>query len=278
MRDSLNLLKNDLELFKNIISPLKTAFNFSFGYMKVYPGGYYVMIEDDIDLLHEFILNTTSSSVFCKHDIPHCNDDGYVFTLWPSFPTSDAMKIYFRNNAWNGMTISRESKSADKDQKYIELWWFVADKNDCNASDFFIRNKSVLLQFVHYFNLHKHHIAILSETRYEKTFRFKEGFDYSIIQSQYEHESSLIKAFREELKAHSLTFNINGLMAKLSPKEIEILYLLHSGHTAKNIAQKRELSSKTIQHRIETIKLKLGLHYKAELIGFYEENVKKVIE
>lgn len=59
---------------------------------------------------------------------------------------------------------------------------------------------------------------------------------------------------------------VNPLQAALSPREQECLALLLKGYTVKMIAQTLQLSPRTIETYLESLKLKTNAHTKGELI------------
>ncbi len=58
----------------------------------------------------------------------------------------------------------------------------------------------------------------------------------------------------------------SGFANKLSRRQIECLVFLIKGRTFKQIAQELDLSSRTIEHYIQTLKTKLSVYSRSELI------------
>lgn len=268
-----DFLISKYNLFKAITSPLREVYGFDFGYMKVIDGHRYILLEDNLNCMTDFALNIKKSSIFYGQNITCCHDCGYNFTLWPDAPTSDAMNIYHKHQAWNGVTISRQIGDN------VELWWFIANKRHSNAREFFIRQKSLLLQFIDFFNLHMTYLG-LDKVADINMLSFEHGFNTEFDMQQsvsYVNEQQLSKKFSDLLKSNGVVINVKGSPAKLSEKDLDVLRLINHGLTAKNIAEKSGLSPKTIQHRIEQIKHKIGAHYRSELVEFYDLTMKRVI-
>ncbi len=68
--------------------------------------------------------------------------------------------------------------------------------------------------------------------------------------------------------SHSITNLLPQRLHKLSRRELQCLFYLIQGHSAKSIAKHFNLSPRTIESHIENIKLKTDLLNKRDLIGF----------
>ncbi|WP_417905637.1 helix-turn-helix transcriptional regulator [Candidatus Tisiphia endosymbiont of Micropterix aruncella] len=58
----------------------------------------------------------------------------------------------------------------------------------------------------------------------------------------------------------------------LTNKELQCLYLLSSGKTAKGIGTQLKISSRTVEEHLNSIKFKTGIRYKNQLISFFEDS------
>jgi DNA-binding CsgD family transcriptional regulator len=253
--------------FKDITAPLKDIFKLSFGYMITFNDSQYYTIIEDLECLTKFVTHVKKSTIFCDRNVTNHFDGEYNFTLWPQVPKSLAMEVYNQYNIWNGITISRIN------DYYTELYWFTGSITETNLNKFFIRNKLLLLEFIHYFDTLKETLFIPTSNTQQDLFKFSKGFNTNIAKpSEYlKNESPLIKKFFNTI---SSVFQQNELLYKninLSLREIEILSIIGKGYTAKNAAKKLNISIKTAQHHIEHIKQKTNLHYRAELVQLYQD-------
>ena len=66
-----------------------------------------------------------------------------------------------------------------------------------------------------------------------------------------------------------------NLSIRISRKEIEIISLLSKGLTYKIIANELSRSPRTVEHHIESIKAKLNLNCKTDIIKFFQDGFKK---
>ncbi|MDO8953551.1 MAG: helix-turn-helix transcriptional regulator [Gammaproteobacteria bacterium] len=81
----------------------------------------------------------------------------------------------------------------------------------------------------------------------------------------------LITNFNMTEKNSIIVQSKNGHEIRLSQREIEVLRLLSHGSSAKSSAIKLGLSPRTIESYVSSLKNKLQLHRKADLIAFYHK-------
>jgi DNA-binding CsgD family transcriptional regulator len=253
------------DLFKKIIAPLKQHLGINFGYMIVFNDGSYYQIIEDLECLKKWVINVETSSIFCARNVTTYFDEPYNFTIWPEEATCPAMEIYKEYGMWNGITASKINKD------YTELYWFTKQNAENGWHRWFIRNKPLLLEFIDYFGIYKETLYLTKNNIPRILFRFSQGFNVELLKSEYlKKELPTIKKYRALLGADSIIVNKLQPTITLSPREMEVLAIICRGYTAKTIAQKLHLSEKTVQHYIEHIKHKTNLHYKTELVQFYE--------
>lgn len=254
-------------IFEKLIAPLKSSFNITFGYMFVNNDGTYYTISEDLEKVKIYIDTVETSCIFWDKNLPLNLIDEFTFSFWPKHPNSNAMKVYFNCNQWNGLTISK------KFPFHTELWWFAGTKENEATQLFLANNMRLLIEYIIYFNSYKselHAPVIKNDTRKRNDlFLFKKGFA-----SDLDIESSKINKFKvinflNYLKNSKLSITDELNNHTLTQREYEILSIMCYGFTAKHIASKLNLSLKTVQHHIENIKLKTKTHFKSELIELF---------
>lgn len=230
--------------------------------MIVFNDGYYYILADDHKFLSTFTQHVNQSSVFCQEDITCVTNPEYRFTLWPNTPSSQAMHICYDNKMWNGVTISATRKN------FTELWWLTSSSS--NARSFFIRNKDVLMKFVHYFNHHKAQLLIDETENRKYLFKFENGFQ--VERNDLSNEAEQINKLLSVIKSKGFIVRTAEGEATLSPQELQVLSYLSSGFTAKLAAAQMSIAPRTVRHYIENIKIKTHLHQKVNLIRLYMDN------
>lgn len=264
--EAFNKVTQTHELFKKLTANLKNLLDISFGYMKVFNDGSYYCLMEDLECLQKFVTNVEKSSIFCERNVTNYFDGDYNFTLWPKEPNCTALKVYNEHGIRSGITVSRINKAN------VELYWFTGGVTRDDWPKFFIRNKQLLLGFIKYFDSYQTSIHLLEKDISKQLFKFKEGFNLELPKSEYiEKESSSIKNLITSYCSNSVfTKPLQQNEISLSKREAEILAIIGSGYSAKTAAQKLNITIATTQCYIERLKHKTDLHYKEELIQFYQ--------
>jgi DNA-binding CsgD family transcriptional regulator len=266
-----NKIDQTHDLFKKIIAPLKQHLGINFGYMIVFKDGSYYQIIEDLECLKKWVINVETSSIFCARNVTNYFDGGYNFTLWPEDSMSPAMDIYHEYSILKGITVSKMSKH------YTELYWFTREIAEIDWHKLLIRNKIGLLEFIKYFDAHEKLLFIPKNNTQQELFKFNQGFDLNLQESEYVKEEFLaLKRMISSLQSDHMIINKIQKKINLSPREIEVLSIICRGYTTKIIAQKLDISVKTVQYYIEHIKVKTGLHFKSDIIKFYEDCFYKI--
>ncbi len=254
------------ELFKKIIAPLKQNLGINFGYMIVFKDGRYYQIIEDLSCLKKWVTNVETSHIFCARNVTTYFESDYNFTIWPEEPTCPAMEIYKEHDMWNGITISKINND------YTELYWFTKEKAENGWHRFFIRNKIIMLEFIKHFNTYKKEIYITPSNNIKQNlFKYNQGFRVTIPKSEYsELELPLLKKFSASLHAYRLNDNCQASI-NLTQRELELLAIIGQGYTLKIAANNLNISIKTAQYYLEQIKSKTGIHFKSDIIKFYQD-------
>ncbi len=259
-----NKIEQTHDLFKKIIAPLKQHLGINFGYMIVFNDGRYYQIIEDLDCLKAWVTNVETSHIFCARNVTTYFDQPYNFTIWPEEPTCPAMEIYKEYGMWNGITVSKVNKD------YTELYWFTKQNAENNWHKWFIRSKPFYLQFIDNFKKYTSDLFVLNNQA-QRLFKFEQKFNHNILKSEYTDETRLVfNKVMHHLKLKYISTEYSSTIAKLSPRELEVLESICCGYTTKIISRKLDISVNTTKCYIDRIKHKTGLHYKTELIELYE--------
>ncbi len=261
--DALNRMLSALpELRIRIIEPLKSLFNFSFGYARIVQRKYCYILVDNEELLAEFLDKIDKGYIFGTENITGCSDDKYNFTIWSDVPLNLNMELFFKYGLCNGITISKF------DGDIIELYAVIADKSDEIAKSFFRRNKDVVMEPVYNFDKQKG-LFIPSGFSKQDYFELKCGFDPSIPPVLgYEGENLKVQVFLDSTY-DKLSMETDNGPVKLTQREMEICFFLAEGQQVKHIARRMEISPGTVANHIESIKRKTGASTATRVVRFY---------
>lgn len=213
----------------------------------------YSLITNDLNLTQDYIKNIHYSSVFFREYLN--NKNAYQNILWPTTPQSKAMEVYFKHGYWHGLTLISQTDD------YIEGIGFLADKNNPQINDFYIRNIDLLEKFANHFKV-KFKDDVIAQS-YRNLAKLSQGCDFYIPPTKIEIDLERIHAF---MQATGLKSSL-----QLTKREMQCLELIDKGYSAKIISKELLLSPKTIENHINNIKQKTGIHYKHDLVKFYRQ-------
>lgn len=164
----------------------------------------------------------------------------------------------------HGQTAAMLQDSADFDFKHV--FTIIKNKPDCTEfyhfgthlttpaiNQLYINNIDLLDQFIHYFKRAVSQSKVLSKS-YLQGFSPNKSSDSSLLLNQLDSKKQA--AF---LKAISTPENT------LTKREVEYAQLIIKGMTAKEIALQLKQSPRTIEHRIDGLKVKLQARNKIDL-------------
>lgn len=151
-------------------------------------------------------------------------------------------------------------------EKSLDIFFFVT--NEPNQNNFFLHNFDLLKTFIIYFkkSLNDFDAQLTNEAT---SFLTDLNFDhYKEYLKQCIFESEVMKNnFKNNLKCIPLCDeNIS-----LTVKEIQCCYYLLKGYPFKSIANKLEISPRTIEHRVNTIKNKMDLVSRSSIISYLDQ-------
>lgn len=248
---------------KDFCKPLNDYLGIShFAYFKIYHKDFsYITFSNDFEITKQYCSSVTSDKIYFHNFIENNNVSELI--LWPNKPTNPAMQLIFNRGYWHGFDIIKVYDD------YIEGCCFVADKNNQQIKELFIKNYVILEKFAEYFKIV--FSKIISKGEIYKA-RYKDGFNFYIPRHEL-IEPPDIQAFLEATGMHNKLFQINGKSIYLTPRERECLELLDKGYTLKGIAQQLHVAHKTVEAHITNIKQKSNLNYRHQLITMYRESL-----
>lgn len=136
----------------------------------------------------------------------------------------------------------------------LEVMRFAGTHSDRFNDAFYLQNSGVIEQFVTYFK--KECLDIISKATIHNVHQ-------SIWDEPHANDNAPLIP---EAACSKFIMGSDGNVVKLTPRESDIAYHLAAGRTAKEIAVRLNISSRTIESYINNIKLKTGFHFKSELV------------
>ena len=187
---------------------------------------------------------------------------GYIF--WPVESISQDMflSLNYEFNIWHGFTIYY------KTQDYLEKFSFAFDKNSGEKMNFYINNLFLLESFCSYFRTAAKDIIDCSDK--SRLAIFQNGIQQTLFLREEDIIQSANSKFLNFLQMHQLN-KLAGI--KFSKREFECIKSLAHGKTTKEIAQRLNLSPRTIASYIENIKNKTGYSFKSQIVDLFWNNI-----
>ncbi len=261
--------KSASETIADICQPFFKATGLtSFIYGRVFFDGRYLGLTNEIEWIKNWFqdIHTIADTAFHTSllqtplHVPN-------YSLW-SFTSEDKI-IQFNNrfNLWHGFDIHYRLEDS------LEVWCFATSKESHQLNNFYLNNLKLFHHFCLYF---REKAASFMETNVESRLAvFKEHFDLSY------HDSVSLKAnFNAFIGSFPLTrysLHTKNGKAKLSKRELECMFHISQGKTAKEIGKLLNLSNRTIEFYIGNIKQKTGYQSKSALGDLFREKIQKML-
>lgn len=144
----------------------------------------------------------------------------------------------------------------------VELFVFVSKATQVNALNTYLNNIEVLEKFKYYF---KNKALQLREKGEKNRILLPENFRLNLKSSSHDAILAEVKtSFDKDLSLHH--YELRDLNATLSKREMDCLYYLGKGFTIKGIGRELNLSPRTVEAYLNSIKDKTGCYSKNDLI------------
>lgn len=158
--------------------------------------------------------------------------------------------------AWNKFNINFNINLQEKTPEGIEAFGFATHFNDPKNDERLLNDLSLLRSFTKIFRIkHKKLFQLLEDNQVKLSDQFGAVF--------YEHPKDLNLPCKRDVVLRKLGFNE---MFFLTPREIDVLKFMVHGYPAGFIGEKLQISQKTVENYMSTIKCKLSCESKVELI------------
>lgn len=182
------------------------------------------------------------------------------YILWSEFNNPDQAIIVGREdfNIDNGLTIMLDSNNT------TEYYYFGTSRENMGINNFYVHNIDLFHRFIVYFK--DKAIKILNEAE-----KFKLSLDMSgVNKDQLISYTSNINIFLNKVKPRRVF--LQELNQYLTLREVQCLYFISIGLSSKAIANKLNLSSRTVETYVEKLKFKLNIDKKKGLCEFINNN------
>lgn len=268
--------RDNAHKINTLCSPLKQHFGISaFGYLRAFDNGSYILISNNDAFLEAvagqdccFRSNyfAMQADLFCKYE--PCVD------IWPDEVDDEAINLYRTRGLHNGMTIAKEIDGS------IEACWFSDNQEHSAMKDFYRKHSSVLDDFIN-------HFRNLSGTLTDPNGPAKLGISPYLTRT-YPDIGKIFKTSTPwERDIQEFSYSMNSLVSteiyeiakrySLSPRELQCLSYVVSGYTVKEIARILNISPRTVETYLSSVRLKTECHGRRELTDWFQETFKSFL-
>jgi DNA-binding CsgD family transcriptional regulator len=228
-------------------SPIK-----EFAFQRFYPQGRHLSLFSHVDYRKYYFNSRIDLGITFYNIIINLKRGESLFYIWPNNSHDEIFNILLSFNIYYGMTIFI------KEEQYVDAYHFSGDR-DSYLLNFYINNIIILKNFIKCFKEKAQKLIITNE---EKILGIHTGI-YKI--DNFNHTDV---TFSHRSKVEAI---IDGKTVLIGSQEFKCLELLAQGHSHKIIAIKLNLSPRTVESYIASLKRKLGLFSKDSLVDFFHQ-------
>ena len=195
-----------------------------------------------------------------------CTQDFYR-VQWPINPNDHFLESLNHFGMWHGINFYRRGPD------YLELWTFSTSVDQANVSPNYINTLKYFEEFIAYFNSKAQEIINTRESG--KLAKFKDtvifGTNDALLNNgnTYKFLNICDKMKIDKLIIKGITENVS-----LTKRETDCGKLLSAGRGTKEIAKALDLSPRTVEFYINSIKEKTGLHSRSQIRDAIQNAVK----
>lgn len=171
-------------------------------------------------------------------------------TLWGYKKNDENISVFLqKNNCHKGIYIFKKMFSC------IDTYAFSCEENDFHYIDYCLKNKNLLeISIINFLNF-------ISDFLVSNNYYIKTDYTFKIKEQ--------ITPFDERPKSFKIKLIIKDMQVSISKRELQILTLLSTGKTMKEIANLFNLSPRTVEVHIKNLKWKTKSLTTSSLIDLY---------
>ena len=237
-----------------------------FGYVRYDNGGSYLMIESNhlwMETYYSFGYSDDINNPFSElGHIKQTPLNGLRVFPYMGKPETLVHSLLFNSGMWNGLSVYKRFNS------YGEAYHFQGSTENTSLPVYLLNNIEVIKHFILYFHTKTKDLIdlnnapkIICATKEEMMGIFGEE----------QSEETKIKTFLDATRFKKII--IPDMGAVITTRELNCLYHIATGKTAKEIAKILNISFRTVESYESIIKAKLGVNNKAGLIKIWEEKI-----
>lgn len=255
-----------------IFEPLRNLDIPNFSHHRVFYDGSYSLITDNSNYAKVYLSSVDTVGTAFTEQINKSKEGRAHYFFIPNDiklydeKTDHIMHVVYNANFWNVLCIFKLNNL-----EYIDAYSFgIPISSSESVSQFYLNNMPLLERFINYYNTKAEGLITKRDkkslSRYLQTFNFRQN------DLNYETEER-VKQFLQSTQYMPRHIQYNGNNITLSPRQIECLKYLSEGYSMKRIAAILNLSQRTVEFYLNSIKTKADCTSTKALISSYIKSV-----
>lgn len=198
----------------------------------------------------------------------------YLSSCFENHPSKYSSQIYLWQDKLKGNVVKDAKKHFDSSNgvtiidrrfNYTSFYFFSSTPEKTDLDNFYINNLNYLHEFIHQFNQTASEL-IASCVSNERHYIYDAFYvDNPLPNNALSGDASLLN--KNELRELKKSTSCTQDLPKITPKESECLSWLLKGLSVKEIANKKSMSPRTVEHHINSLKTKFGCRSSLGLIS-----------
>lgn len=249
-------------------------------YQRIYQDGSRTILSTNNDILiHRYVKPDAKTKQFYT---PQFRRDGR-YSLMPSWASSVSdstaskrLQTMFQEEK-ELFNVTNEFVIIDRKAAYEETIEFSMSNDRLKVENFYFNNLNFLERFRLYFlDKARDLIEIVDKDRTVQSWR-NPSSNIAYINQLNNHPIILEDLIEPKASDHDLAnimpnkfyFQVNGEENFLTKRELECVLQLIQGKSTVEIAKKLFLSPRTVESHVESVKLKIGIQHRQQLVDFF---------
>ena len=231
-----------------------------FSYQRFYIGGRHLIFFTNQDYSKHFFDTITDLGKPFSERIKKSELDKINYYIWPINPDTSYFEGMFKYRIWNGLTINIRRSD------YVDVYYFGTSKEileNMEMANFYISKIEFFKNYINFFNIKADSII---NVRDHKILGKHTG---QFILQQFEEKN--LPDFSQEMKRHYV--KINDRNTYFTIQEFKCLEILSKGYSTKFIAKSLQLSPRTVESYLQSVKYKTGFKSSDLLLDWFNKKI-----
>jgi DNA-binding CsgD family transcriptional regulator len=243
----------------------------SFGYIELLATGDYIHVESNRHI-YEDLIKTELAENMSTHILTEAPRLGHYMPLITKYSNNTIHSIKSKYSLGNDLGFIDYVDENDKNSIRVRHFYFASDINNSAINAFYLNHLSQLKRFCYDFVL-KFEKSLNSLKKIKLKDNEKQSFKRSL--NDFLKVNNILQQEFELFDYTDLPFNLKANNF-LSNKEKQIVYLFYNQFTFKEIGEKLEISKRTVDRHLDSLRKKLHCKTTGHIIPALIEHEKAI--